>query len=121
MNTSTRQLLFWCPRVLTLLFAGFLTLFSFDVFGEGYGFWGTVLGLSDALDPHGHRAGRPCPLLGWEWTGAVLFVALGLTYACFAVSRGHPEWTAIISGPLLLIAGLFLLNWLYRKQIRASA
>ena len=121
MNTSTRQLLFWCPRVLTLLFAGFLTLFSFDVFGEGYGFWGTVL----AFLMHSIPTGIVLVVLAlswrWEWTGAVLFVALGLTYACFAVSRGHPEWTAIISGPLLLIAGLFLLNWLYRKQIRASA
>ena len=52
----------------------------------------------------------------WEWIGAVLFVALGLIYAYFAVERGHPEWTVPISCPLFLVGGLFLLNWLYRKQ-----
>ena len=121
MNTPIRQLLFWSPRVLTLLFAGFLTLFSLDVFGEGYGFWGTVV----AFLMHSIPTGIVLVVLTlswrWEWIGAVLFVALGLIYAYFAVGRGHPEWTDVISGPLFLVGGLFLPNWLYRKQIRASA
>ena len=57
----------------------------------------------------------------WEWLGAVLFVALGLLYAYFAFGRGHPEWTLVISLPLFFVGGLFLLNWIYRKQIRATS
>jgi hypothetical protein len=57
----------------------------------------------------------------WEWIGAVLLVALGMLYVPFALGRGHPEWTLIISGPLFLVGGLFLVNWLKRKEIRASS
>jgi len=120
MNRPIRQILFWSPRVLTILFALFLSLFALDVFEEDRGFWGTALALFMHLIPT--WIVLIVLALSWrcEWIGAVLFVALALIYAYFAVGRGHPEWTAIISGPLLLIAGLFLLNWLYRKQLRAS-
>ena len=37
MNRPIRQFLFWSPRVLTILFALFLSLFALDVFEEGYG------------------------------------------------------------------------------------
>jgi len=43
-------------------------------------------------------------------------IALGLVCIYFAVGRGHPEWALVISGPLFLAGGLFLLNWLKRKQ-----
>jgi hypothetical protein len=122
MKPATRQLLFWSPRVLTILFALFLSLFALDVFDEGYGLWGTVVALFMHLIP---TTGLVLVVLAlswrWEWVGAVLFVALGLFYAYFAVGRGHPEWTVVISGPLFLLGGLFLLNWLKRKEIRAVA
>ncbi len=41
MKRPMKQFLFWSPRVLTILFALFLSLFALDVFGEGYGFWAT--------------------------------------------------------------------------------
>ena len=121
MQPPIRQLLFWSPRVLTILFALFLSLFALDVFEEGYGLWETVLALFMHLIPTWIVLIVLALSWRWEWIGAVLFVALALIYAYFAVGRGHPEWIAIISGPLLLIAGLFLVNWLYRKQIRASS
>jgi len=52
----------------------------------------------------------------WEGVGAVMFVVLGLVYIRFAAGRGHLEWAMVISGPLFLVGGLFLLNWLKRKQ-----
>ena len=120
MQPPIRQLLFWSPRVLTILFALFLSLFALDVFEEGYGFWETVLALFMHLIPTWIVLAVLALSWRWEWIGTVLFVALALIYAYFAVGRGHPEWTVPISGPLLLIAGLFLVNWLYRKQLRAS-
>jgi hypothetical protein len=57
METRMRQLLFWSPRVLTPIFAVFLSLFALDVFEEGYGFWDTVVALFmhliPSLDPAG--------------------------------------------------------------------
>ena len=65
------------------------------MFGEGYGFWGTIV----AFLMHSIPTGIVLIVLAlswrWEWVGAVLFVALALIYAYFAVGRGHPEWTAL--------------------------
>ena len=36
------KFLYWTPRILSILFLLFLALFSLDVVGQGYGFWGTI-------------------------------------------------------------------------------
>ena len=51
MNTSVKRVLFWTPRILCILFAIFLSLFALDVFGEGLGFWKTILALLIHLVP----------------------------------------------------------------------
>ena len=51
MNRPIRQFLFWSPRVLTILFALFLSLFALDVFEEDRDFWGTALALFMHLIP----------------------------------------------------------------------
>jgi hypothetical protein len=43
-----KRILLWTPRVLSLLFALFVSLFALDVFGQGYGFWQTTLALLSA-------------------------------------------------------------------------
>ena len=116
-----RQLLFWSPRVLTLLFAVFLSLFALDVFEEGYGFWDTVVALFLHLIPTWILLIVLAVSWRWEWVGAVMLVVLGLVYIHFAAGRGHPEWALVISGPLFLVGGLFLLNWLKRKQQEAES
>ena len=45
------RLLYWVPRILCILFAAFISLFALDVFGEGYGFWHSVLTLMVHLIP----------------------------------------------------------------------
>jgi hypothetical protein len=120
MKRPMKQFLFWSPRVLTIPFALFVSLFALDVFDEGYGFWGTVVALFMHLIPTWIVLVILCLSWRWEWIGAVLIVALGLLYAYWAVGRGHPEWTVPMSGPLFLVGGLFLLNWLYREQVRAT-
>lgn len=112
MNTSTKRLLFWAPRVLTIAFAAFISLFALDVFEEGAGLGRTAQALLVHLIPTG------IILLGlvlaWyrEWVGAVLYTFLGVFYP-IAVPNQH--WLAylFISGPLFLMGLLFLLNWRY--------
>jgi len=116
MKKSMKQILFWAPRLLTPLFAIFISLFAFDVFHEGYTFWETILALLIHLIPTG------IVLLGlalswrWEWIGGILFTGLGVLY--LVAFRGQ-HWSAylLISGPLFLIGALFLLNWLYRAEL----
>ena len=118
MNTSIRRVLFWTPRVMCILFAMFLSLFALDVFGEGYGFWKTITALLIHLIPVYIVIIVLIVAWRWEWVGAILFIGLALFYLVW--SRGRFHWSAYlgISGPLILIGVLFLLNWIYRAQLR---
>jgi hypothetical protein len=57
----------------------------------------------------------------WEWAGAILFFALGVLYV--VIFWDPSRWRAylIISGPLVLIGVLFLLNWRYRAESRPAS
>ena len=113
MNTWTRQLLFWMPRLLGILFALFLSLFALDVFNAGYGFAETLLALLMHLIPTGLVVISLAIAWRWEWIGATLFIALACIY--LAASSGG-SW--IISGPLFLLGILFLLSRAYRPHHR---
>ena len=113
MNTSTKRVLFWSPRVLCILFAMFLSLFALDVFSEGYGFGETILALLIHLVPTYIVVISLVIAWRWEWVGAILFIALALFYL---VSSGGESW--VISGPLFLVGALFLFNWIYRAQLK---
>src|SRR5262249_39770619 len=108
--------LFWTPRVLGVLFAAFLSLFALDVFGEGYGFWGTILALVMHLIPTLVLLIVLAIAWRWEAVGGILFIALGAWY--LIASWGHVSWALVISGPLVLTGGLFLADWVYRAKPR---
>ena len=42
MNKTVRLILFWAPRLLTILFAVFLSMFAMDVFAGTKGLWETI-------------------------------------------------------------------------------
>jgi hypothetical protein len=117
MTSFLKHTLFWSPRVLSILFVLFISLFALDVFSEGHGFWQTMLALLIHLIPTGIII--VAIVIAWrrEWIGAVLFIACGLSY--LFTNLRHVSWILTISGPLLFIGVLFLLSWLYRKDPRA--
>lgn len=119
MNTFSRRLLFWTPRAICFAFAIFLSLFALDVFHEGYGFWKTLLALLIHLVPVYIVLLVLAVAWRWEWIGAVGFAGLAIWYAQ-GVWRRHPDWVAVIAGPLLVIAVLFLVNWLKHDELRAK-
>ncbi|MBZ0198385.1 MAG: hypothetical protein K8H86_00840, partial [Ignavibacteriaceae bacterium] len=51
MNIRTKQILFWAPRVLSIFFALFASLFALDVFNNGYNLGNTLLVLAIHLIP----------------------------------------------------------------------
>jgi len=120
MNTSIKRVLFWTPRILCVLFAVFLSLFAFDVFGEGLSFGETILALLMHLVPVYIVVIVLVIAWRWEWVGAILFNALAVFYVVWAWGRFH--WSAYlgISGPLVLVGVLFLFNWIYRAQLRTQ-
>ena len=121
MKTPLKQLLFWTPRILCILFAAFISIFAADVFGEGYGFWKTILALLIHLIPT--WIVLIVLAISWrrEWVGGILFTALGALYLIKFWGRFHWSVYLCISGPLFFIGVLFFLNWLSRKKLQASA
>jgi hypothetical protein len=121
MSVFLKRTLFWGPRILGILFALFMSLFALDVFGEGYGFWETILALVMHLVPTYILVVVLVVAWRWEWVGAILFSLLGVLY--LVMTRGRVHWSAYltISGPLFLVGGLFLANWLSRRSPRISA
>jgi hypothetical protein len=113
MNTTTKRVLFWIPRVLCILFAMFLSMFALDVFSEGYGFGETILALLIHLVPTYVVVIALVIAWRWEGVGAILFITLALFY--LVTSRGE-SW--IISGPLFLVGVLFVFNWMYRAPLK---
>ncbi len=120
MNTSTKRLLFWTPRVLCILFAMFLSMFAFDVFGEGHGLWGTIGALLLHLVPTYIVAIVLVIAWRWAWVGAILFFALAVVFLIWAFWVAVPPrgGALIVASPMVLIGILFLINWVYRAELR---
>jgi hypothetical protein len=116
MKEAHKILLFWAPRLGSILFAAFLSMFALDVFGEGRG----ALETAGALLMHLIPAAVVLVLLAVAWRrpllGALAFAVLGGFYLLMSPGRFHWSAYAAISGPLFLIAALFLLNWLYKER-----
>jgi len=124
-STFSKAVLFWAPRILTLVFIAFLSLFALDAFGEGRGLWGTILALLIHLVPCFILAGVLILAWRWEWIGAALYGSAALFYIVSVSGRHLPaavkaNWMLVIAGPALIIAGLFLANWLKRAELRAG-
>lgn len=121
--TGTQQplarLLCWAPRALSLLFAGFLSLFALDVFGAGYGFWETLLALAIHLIPSALILLVAALAWRWEWLGALAFAAMAAWYVVSTGGRQHWATYLVIVGSLLLLAALYLLSWWWRSAQRA--
>jgi hypothetical protein len=120
MNTSTKRLLYWSPRILGILFAVFLSLFALDVFGVGLSLWDSIRALLIHLVPVYVVVILLVLAWKWEWVGAVAFAALAILYIILAWGSFHWSAYALISGPLLVLAALFLLGWIHRKELRGA-
>jgi len=108
----------WAPRLLALAVSLFLGVFSLDVFSDGRSFFEALPDFLMHLVPAAIVIAIVA--LAWrrEWIGGVAFTALAAAYAI--VARDHVSWIAVISGPLALVAVLYL--WVStRRQKQAAA
>jgi hypothetical protein len=105
MNINMRQAIHWAPRILCIGFALFISVFALDVFSEGYAVGELLIALFMHLIP----TMVVLAVLAFAWRrpqqGGALFVAAALLW--LVTSRGE-AW--IISGPLLVVGLLFLLD-----------
>ncbi len=119
MSPVTRRLLYWTPRILAILFALFISIFAFDVFEGNPPLPRLLLGLFMHLIPTFVLIIALVLAWRWEWVGALIFGGLGVFYIVW--SWGRFNWSApvFIAGPALLVGLLFLLGWMYRRELRA--
>jgi hypothetical protein len=120
MKITWMGLLYWSPRVLSVLFAGFISLFALDVFSEGYGFGETLLALAIHLIPTAVMIVFIVLAWRWAWIGALAFLGMGLWYLLMTGGKEHWMTYVLISGPLFLMAILFLFNWMWRSKLNRT-
>jgi len=124
MKKKVNKFIYWTPRILSFVFAAFLVIFSFDVFGEGVGFWQTALAFFMHNLPS--LILIAIAIIAWkrELVGAIgygLFSLLFLIFTAVRAERGpspyiQMAWSMIIFVPALLTAVLYYLNWYKKRQ-----
>jgi hypothetical protein len=115
---SLRRALFWTPRVLGLLFAGFLSLFALDVFSAGYSFWETVAALLIHLIPTAVLLVVLALSWRWPWVGTIGFIGFAVWYLAAFWAQFPASVYLMLAGLPFLLGLLFLVDWWYRGTLR---
>lgn len=114
------KLLYWTPRILSIIFILFLALFSLDVITPTATAKEIIIGLLIHNIPVFILS--IILLISWkhEIVGAIFFIFAGSLYLInilITMIRTTPfewfylSWILLISGPAFLIGILFLINW----------
>lgn len=110
----------WVARIMSMVFAVFISIFSLDVFTENYSFWNGVLALFMHLIPA--LLVLLVLLVSWrrEWFGGATYTLLGIIY--LVTGKEKMDWAAylLIAGPLFILGILFFLAWLQKKQQKSN-
>jgi uncharacterized protein (DUF983 family) len=111
------KVLLWLPRVITILFTLFLSLFALDSFSEQTGFSQATLNFLIHLIPSFLMI--LLLVFSWnrEWIGAVFFMMLGI-FRLISAWGNFPYYVELlIAGPFFLISLLFLFNWIRKRKL----
>jgi hypothetical protein len=120
MSKTLKQILFWSPRALSILFALFISIFALDVFSEGYDFWKTLLALTIHLIPSIIILLFLIIAWRWEWIGGIVFLILAISYIVMAWRRFPLSVYFVIAGPMVIISILFFVNWKYKAEVQTK-
>jgi hypothetical protein len=121
MKPSMRPILFWIPRGLGLLFAGFLSLFALDVFGEGASIWETIAALLIHLIPTAILLVALALSWRWPWVGGIGFIGFAAWYLAAFWNRFPVPVYLMLAGLPFILGLLFLVDWWHRGALRMSS
>ena len=110
MADMKEKMLYWIPRVLTILAILFMMIFSLDVFGSGEPPGKQLLGFLMHNIPAFILTG--ILLIAWKWeiAGGVLFIIATLAGCIlFRAFSGNPG-ALIVMGPFFIVGILFILH-----------
>jgi thiol:disulfide interchange protein len=121
MKQRVSAFVYWAPRVLSIMFIAFLALFSLDVITPESSLKEIIVGLIMHNIPVFIMI--IVLVIAWkhEIVGAIAFLLAGVIYVVFTTRSGLDwrialSWSMTIAGPAFLIGGLFLVNWLRKRQ-----
>lgn len=117
MNRADTAMRFvWAARILAIVFAIFLLLFSFDVFEGSASVWEKLFGFA----MHSLPTVAIALLLAISWNrpdyGAVSFFLLAVLFTLYFGTYDSPETFLILSVPFVLIGALFLVAYLLGRK-----
>ncbi|MBK7981874.1 MAG: hypothetical protein IPK06_18055 [Ignavibacteriae bacterium] len=117
MNNSLRKYLIWSPRILTILFALFLSIFALDVFNEGSDFFETILKLAVHLIPS--FLILISLLIAWkhEIFGGLIFILFSVFYILMSWGKFPFSVYLIICLPMLIISLLYFISWRINPKV----
>lgn len=122
MQKKPKQLIYWLPRILSILLILFLFMFSFDVFEASRSIGEMAIGFLIHNIPV--IVLTTLLVIAWkhEIVGAVAFLAGGILYIAMNLINGTPwyltlSWSATISGPAFLISALFFVGWRQKHML----
>lgn len=109
------RILYWSPRILTILFILFISMFALDVFSEKYGILETIVALFMHLIPS--LVLLIVLLIAWKYelVGGIVFLFFGFTYILMV--HGFPLSVYFtIAGPAFLSGILWIVSWIVKKK-----
>lgn len=109
--------LWWIPRIFGIIFALFMMVFSFDVFGQGEPVWRTALSFIIHNIPT--IVLLVVMIFSWKrsWLGAIFFFVIGIVFFILMPNKAKSLFIVL---PLIITAVLFFLNWIFRGGIRKA-
>lgn len=119
LSPQLAAIIHWTPRIASIVIIFFITLFSLDVFGEG----GTLLEQLGAFVMHSIPSLVLIGLLIFAWrrpvVGFIAFLIAGLVFLRFVIPGLDLANFVLFSGPLLLIAALYYVDWRWNQPAPA--
>ena len=103
---------YWSPRILTIFFILFVSLFALDSFDSGKNVAENIAAFLIHLVPSFFLILLLLVAWRYEWIGIIAFAALGITYIIISWGRFPFITYLTISGPLCLISVLFFISWI---------
>jgi len=109
-SNGLEKILYWLPRILTIVFIAFLGLFALDSFGGTEPILYQIAGFFIHLIPNFILIA--ILILAWKkpQIGGVVFLGLGAIFTIFFNTYEHLLNFLFISGPAFLIGILFLFS-----------
>ncbi|MDD2647025.1 MAG: hypothetical protein PHV78_03720 [Patescibacteria group bacterium] len=126
MNQKINKFIYWAPRILSIIFIFFLTLFSLDIISPELSFWQIIIGLFIHNIPVFILLIILITFWKREIISGIVFIMAGILYVILILVNILKDsfqwymvsWILMVAGPAFFIGVLFIINWVRKKQNR---